>query len=236
MYREVGITGFFGGGGAMFGAISGGQRLLQLPRLFEHPGFNLVSRVLNLFPYQQTENRNTWQFPQERNLCFKTLDRTPRCPQKIAHEAFGETQLKRMLADRPQTAACASKGDAVWEWTVRQFAGEGAGSRIYWQSNPPDGDCPVCHHPPDGRSAGNIRLRSTDRAGVPRTGEALWSHAVFELYNIRNAAQFHKVNDDAVARTISRDEYIREYFHAEFDAHGTRERATAGAGVTTTRR
>jgi hypothetical protein len=36
----------------------------------------LVPRVLNLFPYQQTENRNTWQFPQERNLCFKTLAAT----------------------------------------------------------------------------------------------------------------------------------------------------------------
>lgn len=149
----------------------------------------------------------------------------------------GEEQIKAMLHDRPQMAKVVSPGDSIWTWTVRQFAGQGVGSRVFW-SDDTDGmafasdshldyrraysDNMLYFHRPYEEPKGRIRLRkfSTDCSYDEqlRHADLLWDYAVFELNNIRNSAQFHKVYEDACTGKISRSEFIRRNASFEFDA------------------
>jgi hypothetical protein len=55
-------------------------------------------------------------------------------PVTAADLAFGKKQVDQMMHDRPVMALLVKKGDVIYEWTVRQFAGESLGHRIMWYS------------------------------------------------------------------------------------------------------
>src|ERR1051326_747463 len=50
--------------------------------------------------------------------------------------AFGEQQVEHMVEDRPQMKQYVQKGDPIWRYCVRQFAGEALGERIAWNNDP----------------------------------------------------------------------------------------------------
>ena len=132
---------------------------------------------------------------------------------------YGEKQTTRMLKDRPRMANYVSKGDPVWTWTVRQFAGEGLGARILWNAVAPIDEHVRAYNsgPNDRRSFGLIAIREVD-AGKPLSGEDQWSCAVFELYNIRNTKQFDETDKQAFAGKLTKEEFMRKFSTLEFNA------------------
>jgi hypothetical protein len=135
----------------------------------------------------------------------------------------GEQQTELMVRDRPKLVEFVSKGDPIWNWVVRQFAGEGIGTRIYWnnseQLSKPSEYLADNTFPTKYRS-GFIRLKSQDELGHPICGEQLWAAAIFELNNIQSGAAFKKIYLDAVASgsKISKEDYITQNTMLEFQA------------------
>jgi hypothetical protein len=132
--------------------------------------------------------------------------------------AHGERQVELMLAARAEMVRYVKRGDAVWKWTVRQFAGEAIGSRIYWHSDfPLNEDCAADHTRPSYGEPGYIRVFPYDD-GALVDGERLWFAAVYELFNIRGTPQFDRIQNEAQAGLLTRAEYVRRNTMLEFKA------------------
>lgn len=120
-----------------------------------------------------------------------------------------------MLRDRPRMARFVKKGDVIWNWTVRQFAGEGLGNRITWNGTPPADDflgnntydSTVCE----------IRILEVLR-GEQVPGEMQWAVTVFELVNIRGHENFTAYYNEVLEGKLTRKEYIRKMTEQEFSA------------------
>jgi len=136
--------------------------------------------------------------------------------------AFGEQQVARMVADRPQMALYVSKSDPLWEFCVRAFAGGFIGERIYWQNDPPESDALADHISPYPGQQPAIRIRRTYPSApypaVPFSCEDLWGFAVFELENLRNSPAFLAMGERASEGEASREQYIRELTRLEYYA------------------
>lgn len=140
--------------------------------------------------------------------------------------AYGEQQVGNMLHDRPQMATCVKKGDWLWGWAVRQFAGEALGCRIRWNKEKPSGDSRGDNSYPNAdQKIGYIRVSNVTAKGLPLNGEEQWSVAVFELHNIRNARGFEQTDRDAYdGKILTAKEYVRRITQLEFKADLQRRR------------
>jgi len=109
-------------------------------------------------------------------------------------------------------AKYARKGDKVWDWTVRQFAGEWVPGGIEWDASDPvtfwDS---VCYPAADGKKA---RLQVTALSALknfhymePKAGDELWYYTVFELVNFEMHQKIDQVNNDAHQGKIDGEEY-----------------------------
>jgi hypothetical protein len=134
--------------------------------------------------------------------------------------AFGRNQVDQMLLDRRAMARHVKCSDELYQWAVRQFAGEAALNRIYWSSDEPEGYWSL-HTPPSDRLRGEVRIasrRSQNGHSRECTFEELWSCAVFELNNCSACREFNELDRQMQQCEISRDQYIRENFRLEFAA------------------
>ena len=138
--------------------------------------------------------------------------------------AYGELQLKAMLHDRPAMRRLVQPGDPIWNWSTRQFAGEGTGGRIAWSKEPPagsvvDSNCLPPESNTDGSNIGYIRVREarilqgTERL---REGEDLWASAIYELNNVKIGKPYRLLYDSALAGKIGKDEWIKGCLRLEF--------------------
>lgn len=139
---------------------------------------------------------------------------------------FGREQVEQMLRDREEMATCVAPGDPVYQWAVRQFAGEATGHRTYWSPDPPDCplDCMADNTPVNENRKGFIRIRERHEVGEKKGNqvlcEELWSSAVFELYNIANGNRVHSIYYAALAGKISKEEWVGNLTRLEFLAVG----------------
>lgn len=137
--------------------------------------------------------------------------------------AFGQKQVDRMMHDRPTMSQLVKKGDVIYNWTVRQFAGESIGHRILWMPTFPP-KIPLLanayNYGPDDSSYGYIFIRDKyptgRRKGKSIYSEELWAYVVFESFNITNWRGFSSVNAAAFSRKISKDDYISQIAQLEF--------------------
>jgi hypothetical protein len=153
--------------------------------------------------------------------------------QKSEDLRFGEEQVRAMMHDRPEMSRCVSEGDALWKWAARQFAGEGVGTRVYWEkTEPPDIKYPAAHwhtysrpysenplyfHRPYIEGFGLVRIHSV-KHDFPGSCEVLWACAVYELNNIQNTPGFQKVSEDAHAGKLTKEQFVRGYANLEWEA------------------
>jgi tetratricopeptide (TPR) repeat protein len=144
----------------------------------------------------------------------------------------GEEQLQKMLADRPHMAEHIEKGDKLWNWAVRKFAGEDIGSLIFWDPTSPDPFASRSREPFNGEPAA-IQLNlfqqldhstSTQAKREQQSFEELWMCAVFELYNVTSSAEWQRLTSEANAGKLPRDEFIQAMMRSEYNA-GQRTRA-----------
>lgn len=106
---------------------------------------------------------------------------------------FGEKQLKQMLIDRPEMAVYIRQGDRVWNWCVRQFAGECTPVRYLWCDTVSNiVGLPGWHGLPGIRKTGLIGVQPFMKEKP--SGDNYWSSLIFELFNIRNDTKFVKID------------------------------------------
>lgn len=145
-----------------------------------------------------------------------------KAPQTLSPQdlQFGEQQVKKMIADRPQLAKILLKNEPIWPWAVRQFAGEAANERIYWSSGAVGGgfEFDAEQSPPDGGKPGFIRLRKTDEHGKPLAANRLLAAFVFECFNIRGGPAFDSLYEEALTGKLTKDQYIDKGTRIEFAA------------------
>lgn len=154
---------------------------------------------------------------------IKLIYGTPRdlSPERLK---WGEKQLRKMLKDRPVMAPYINVGDDLWNWTVRQFAGEISRVEVQWDpspSNPQDADLDggVTFGPPDSKihiyiskdygGVGSLKDQA-ELKGKSKDGPMLWYQTIFELFNARKSAAYIKVCQRALHGKIGRDTFILE--------------------------
>lgn len=133
----------------------------------------------------------------------------------------GKAQLCQMLNDRPAMREFVQPGDKLWQWTIRQFAGEAAGVPIKWSTTKLDktGEYIAENEYPTERRPGYIRIRKTDAKGAPLSADTLWSSFVFECYNIGNGAKFQQVYIKALHSSCNEDQWIEDNTRIEYESY-----------------
>ncbi len=152
---------------------------------------------------------------------------------------WGEKQLKQMLKDRPAMALYVTQGDDLWNWTVRQFAGEVSGVEVGWNNTwygpeaggRNDRDAATTFWPPSDKihvtvtakygGLGNLKNQA-ELKGKPKDGPMLWYDTIFELFNSQKMVRFMKVCRRAMEGKIDRETFILEIDMVE---NGTRKEA-----------
>jgi len=109
------------------------------------------------------------------------------------------------------------KARVLYQWAARKFAGEDLGREILWDASDPSLDAE--NLPPTAKSPGRIRVRRTYGDGVNKgkeqSFEALWSKAIFELYNAANAREFQRLEGEAAAGQLTKETFVRKMVECE---------------------
>ncbi|HUE72470.1 MAG TPA: hypothetical protein VMP01_16420 [Pirellulaceae bacterium] len=136
----------------------------------------------------------------------------------------GNTQLRRMLSDRPDMARGLTKDDELFQWATRKFAGEDLPTWIEWEGSSDITDGVACHWPPHRGKPGRIFVPQKQRSLGQQSADSshifdfLWSRAVYELHNIQSHEEFKNLTVKANAGTITRNEYILSTARTEYEA------------------
>jgi hypothetical protein len=133
--------------------------------------------------------------------------------------AFGESQLEAMVRDRPKMEEFAKRGDPIWTWAAKQFAGEYTGTRYYWNGDPVYrwGHRSIAMHcVPSGKNAGYVTVCNSDEDGYTCSPERMWAAVIFELFNIRYDGEFRELV--LKAKVLSKAEFIRGFAQCEYEA------------------
>jgi tetratricopeptide (TPR) repeat protein len=141
-------------------------------------------------------------------ISYKPLRETPLSAQAIEH---GRKQLAAMLQDRPPMAQFGDEAKIFRNWAERKFAGEDFGQPIDWDRSPPLHSDAEHLAPGEGQNAAILVQADYTHgpsAGKPRSFEELWAGAVYELYNVSNAREFTRLNDEADRGKVSKEQFV----------------------------
>lgn len=150
----------------------------------------------------------------------KNTANRPPYPLNYQQLAWGEEQLVHLLKDRPAMAAYVQKGDPVWEWMVREFAGEWCEGGIEWDPTDPKPLWDGLYTASNGKRKAFIQVteRSVTKVihyGQLKSGPYLWFEVVYELSNLRTAPDSARVDGLAYNGKISREEFSFKKFYLE---------------------
>ncbi len=127
--------------------------------------------------------------------------------------AWGETQLERLLNDRPVMTSYVHKGDDLWNWVVRQFAGEYVKNGIWWDARNPEPLWNAKSNEDMGKRA-SIQITSNFYSnnyfhwGEPKTSCVLWFELFYEMFNLQNLNLRYELMDMAKQGKVTKEEYI----------------------------
>lgn len=136
---------------------------------------------------------------------------------------WGESEFTQMLKDRPAMAPYVKKGDELWNWMVRQFAGEGGAGNVQWDSSNPGWDAVSCGPNPEKNKLAWIKVtrnftQKGVREGKPKSGAYLWANTFMEIFNIKNSKRIAKIDRRAWSGEIGREAFIVECYSVETDS------------------
>lgn len=147
------------------------------------------------------------------------------CPYSLsiteADIAHGREQVEKFLKDRPRAAPLLRRRQAVYNWIVRQFAGEYVGSRIFWRdSNFLSSDenflssytLGAPGQPP------TVTVLKTTNDGRLLDGELICARVIFELFNVRNGKAFNQAKLAAKTRKLTKSDFVLEIARLEYEA------------------
>ncbi|MDX2105119.1 MAG: hypothetical protein SFY67_01845 [Candidatus Melainabacteria bacterium] len=135
---------------------------------------------------------------------------------------FGMTQVDKMINDRKPMGFLVKKGDPIYNWAARQFAGEACGEHITWNNQEDLGKPAIYkadHCYPSKEEKAFIRIRSNNGSGNFYDEHSLWESCIFELHNIRNFKAFDKVYNDACKGKLTKEEWLRRNTMIEYKSN-----------------
>jgi hypothetical protein len=150
---------------------------------------------------------------------------TPNIQSIHSENEYGDTQVKQMLADRPNMRIYNPKKgvgyvtpeDEIWKWAARQFESEATGSKVYWNSELPKNRCGIATN---NREKGFIRLPLEDGCGSGRGKkygfQNLWRIAIFELCGVSQKKEFDEVLSKVKAGHLNKRQFIRAIGDVEY--------------------
>lgn len=124
---------------------------------------------------------------------------------------LADHSLDKLLADRPESAALLSEYPLLKQWLYAQWNSPIGNYRIYWSDAPPAISMAEHGFMPDSKL---IVIRLSDRLSAADQLTAL----CFEVCNAQAFSGVDALAAQAMARSISREEYIREKTEKEFHA------------------
>lgn len=135
---------------------------------------------------------------------------------------YGMEQTDKMMEDRKPMAFLVKKGDPIYNWVSRQFAGEACGEHVAWNpeedlGKPAQYKADHCYPSKDEKAF--IRIRSNNGSGTFYDEHSLWESCIFELHNIRNFKAFDKVFHDACNGKLTKDEWLRRNTEIEYKSN-----------------
>ena len=136
--------------------------------------------------------------------------------------SWGTAQIRRMLQDRPEMAKYVKEGDDLWNWTMRQYAGEYLKGGVRWDPGSPDGAFDSTAVPAIPSKGQKAYIQNTQgyalkdfHTGEKKTGPVLWWEMMLEFSNLRNRFLFDSIDRDASAGKIGRADFAFEYMAVE---------------------
>lgn len=135
---------------------------------------------------------------------------------------FGMAQTDKMMADRKPMGFLVKKGDPIYNWVSRQFAGEACGEHVSWNPEEDLGKPAIYkadHCYPSRVEKAYIRIRSNNGSGNFYDEHSLWESCIFELHNIRNFKAFDKVFHDACGGKVTKEEWLRKNTEIEYKSN-----------------
>ena len=126
--------------------------------------------------------------------------------------SWGEIQMEKMVRDRPAMAKYAQKGDEVWNWTVRQFAGEWEKGGIEWDPADPVPLWDARYYGAQGNRKAYVQVTALSAMknfhfGKPKEGPELWYDLVFEFCNFQEMEKSREITRLADAGKIGEEDY-----------------------------
>jgi hypothetical protein len=139
--------------------------------------------------------------------------------------AWGESQLRQMLKDRPAMASYVKEGDDLWTWTVQQYAGENGHGEVRWDSGDPvplwdamSAGPDVENHKPGAVKVTRNFTQENFHKGEPKSGPMLWGSLIWELFMVKNSRWGLEIDARAEAGKLSREAFIVECSTGEHES------------------
>lgn len=126
--------------------------------------------------------------------------------------AWGKAQFEKMLKDRPIMNRYVRVGDSLWDWTIRQYAGEWVKGGIEWNSSDPVPLWDGKYYAGDSERKAYLQLTAQSvmksyHFGEPKSGPELWYGLIFEFCNFQILKKTYAVNQLAKTGKIDVEEY-----------------------------
>jgi hypothetical protein len=147
-------------------------------------------------------------------------------------ESWALKQMQHMLADRPVMKSCRigeqiywlRPQDSIWQWAAERYSGKITGFWTAWHEAPPVEKFEAMHAYGQHKAYLYIReIGPPESDDHNKTFEALWSCAVFELFNLENAQGFSDLSLLAYEGKCTRIEYAGRMARLEHLAMGKQQ-------------
>ncbi len=167
-----------------------------------------------VFDFEFGFNRRTNSLEDELNSLVPKIVLPQKNQLTSAELAFGRSQLERMLRDRPAMSPYVREGDELWNWMIRQFAGEYVKGGIWWDArNPKPLWDAMSYDAVRGEKAHiqvskNRYISKDNHYGEPKTGPILWIETIFEIFNLKLSNLDYSTEILAKQGKISKEELV----------------------------
>lgn len=153
-----------------------------------------------------------------------TVLRHARLPFRIGQTDlnWGQTQVERLLQDRPQLTEIVEEDDELWRFLCEGFGGAFATSRVEWDPASPD-RANAQHYTPRRNSRGRIQVarhkpNSEGSEPIELSAEEVLAATCFELHNMARSETYRVLFSMALRGQIAKDVFVREAFLCEVHA------------------
>lgn len=135
---------------------------------------------------------------------------------------FGMSQTDKMMQDREPMRLLVQKGDRIYDWVSRQFAGEACGKRVSWNADenlgkPASYKSDHCYPSKDEKAF--IRIRSGRDKDNVYDEHLLWECCIFQLHSLRNFKSYDQNYNEACNGKLTKDQWIRKNTENEFNTN-----------------